>query len=428
MSKKHLTLNDRIVIQAGLQQCLSLAKIAEKVGVSRSTISREIKARRKLVKTSNGNSCIHRDSCTRVPDCRKTCFRGKRQCQTACGGCNESCTEYQEEYCSEHERAPYTCNGCDKRLKCRLRRMIYDAQTAQEQYEDLLSESRKGISLTEEELTALNEFVTPKIKAGLSIPMICNTFRDQIHISDTTLYSYVERGLLEARNLDLRRKVSRPKREKSGPVLRVDRTCHVGRTYNDYKNYMGENPDQTVSQMDSVIIHKGGQVILTVLFTNCDLQLMFLRERNTAASVSAVFDDLRKRLGEADYRRLFQVVLTDRGSEFSDPLKIEAGQETGEILCRVFYCDPQNSNQKSNCERNHEFIRYIIPKNKGKDVYRADEIQTMMNHINSYPRKKWNGQAPIDLFQQIYGEEVTTLLGLKKIPSDSIQLTPALLK
>lgn len=200
MSKKHLTLNDRIVIQAGLQQCLSLAKIAEKVGVSRSTISREIKARRKLVKTSNGNSCVHRDSCTRVPDCRKTCFRGKRQCQTACGGCNESCTEYQEEYCSEHERAPYTCNGCDKRLKCRLRRMIYDAQTAQEQYEDLLSESRKGISLTEEELTALNEFVTPKIKAGLSIPMICNTFRDQIHISDTTLYSYVEHGLPEARS------------------------------------------------------------------------------------------------------------------------------------------------------------------------------------------------------------------------------------
>lgn len=88
------------------------------------------------------------------------------------------------------------------------------------------------------------------------------------------------------------------------------------------------------------------------------------------------------------------MVLTNRGSEFSDPLKIEAKQETGEIPCRFFYCDPQNSNQKSNCERNHEFIRYIIPKNKGKDVYTADKIQMMMNHINSYPRKKWNGQAP----------------------------------
>lgn len=72
----------------------------------------------------------------------------------------------------------------------------------------------------------LNGFVTPKIKAGLSIPMICATFQDQVPVSDTTLYFYVESGLLEARNLDLRRKVSRPKREKSGPVLRVDRKSH----------------------------------------------------------------------------------------------------------------------------------------------------------------------------------------------------------
>lgn len=52
----------------------------------------------------------------------------------------------------------------------------------------------------------------------------------------------------------------------------------------------------------------------------------------------------------------------------------------------------------------------------------------MMNHINSYPRKKWNGQAPIDLFIKIYGQETANLLGLEKIPSDSITFTPALLK
>ena len=182
MSKKHLTLSDRIIIQTGLQQHLSLAKIAEKAGVSRSTVSREIKARRRLVKTSGGNNCIQRNTCTRVPGCRSTCFRGKRQCQSACGGCNEVCTEYQEEFCADYEKTPYTCNGCDQRMKCRLRRMLYDAQTAQEQYETLLSESRKGISLTEEELTALNSFVTPKIKAGLSIPIICEIFRDLFQI------------------------------------------------------------------------------------------------------------------------------------------------------------------------------------------------------------------------------------------------------
>lgn len=102
--------------------------------------------------------------------------------------------------------------------------------------------------------------------------------------------------------------------------------------------------------------------------------------------------------------------------------------ETGEIQCRVFYCDPMNTNQKSNCERNHELIRYIIPKKHGKDEYTEEEIRKMMNHINSYPRKKWNGQAPIDLFVKIYGQETANLLGLEKIPSNSITLTPALFK
>ena len=62
------------------------------------------------------------------------------------------------------------------------------------------------------------------------------------------------------------------------------------------------------------------------------------------------------------------------------------------------------------------------------DRFTQNDITKLMNHINSYPRNKWNGQAPLDLFIQIYGQETATLLGLEKIPSDSINLTPALLK
>lgn len=107
---------------------------------------------------------------------------------------------------------------------------------------------------------------------------------------------------------------------------------------------------------------------------------MFLRDRNTAGSVTEIFRQLRKTLKEEKFPLLFQVILTDRGSEFTDPEKIEA--DTGEVQCRVFYCDPMNTNQKSNCERNHELIRYIIPKNDAKDEYREEEIREMMNHIH----------------------------------------------
>lgn len=306
--------------------------------------------------------------------------------------------------------------------------MLYDAKYAQAQYEKTLSESRRGISLTEQELNRINDTVSPLLKKGQSLPTICERYRDELPVTDRTIYSYIDAGLLDARNIDLRRKLRRPERKKSGPVLRVDRQCHIGRTYEDYQAYMARNPDALVSQMDSVVIHKGGQVLLTILLTTCDLQLMFLRERNTAASVTEIFRKLRQRLGKTCFSMLFQVIVTDRGSEFTDPMKVEADPETGEIQCRVFYCDPMNSNQKSNCERNHELIRYVIPKNQAKERYTEEEIREMMNHINSYPRKKWNGQAPIDLFVKIYGQEAAERLGLEKIPSDSIHLTPALFK
>jgi len=276
-------------------------------------------------------------------------------------------------------------------------------------------------------LDDINDLISPLIKQGQSVPVICENHRAELSVSDRTVYSYIEAGLLDARNIDLRRKMRRPERKKSGPELRVDKKCHIGRGYEDYQEYLHENPDAMVSQMDSVILHKGAQTLLTILFTNCDLQLMFLRERNTSASVSEVFRKLRDVLGGSRFRMLFQVILTDRGSEFTDPMKIEADPETGEMQCRVFYCNPLNSNQKSNCERNHELIRYVVPKGNGKEHYTEEEIMVLMNHVNSYPRKKWNGQAPIDLFIKIYGQETATLLGLERIPSDSINLTPALL-
>ena len=352
MSRKHLTYDDRLAIQAGLQKGLKIAQIAKNIGKDRAAVGREVKAHRRLVTTSGGSNCIHHKTCTRILDCRSGCFRGKRQCQTACGRCQEGCPEYQEEFCSDYEKSPFVCNACAYRLRCRLRRMLYDAKYAQEQYEKTLSESRRGISLTEQELDRINDTISPLLKKGQSLPTICERYRDELPVTDRTIYSYIDAGLLDARNIDLRRKLRRPERKKSGPVLRVDRKCHIDRTYEDCQAYMAQNPDAMVSQMDSVILHTGGQAILTILFTNCDLQRMFLRERNTAASVTEIFWELRRRLGEAYFSMLFQVIVTDRGSEFTDPMKIEADPETGEVQCRVFYSDPMNSSQKSNCEKN----------------------------------------------------------------------------
>lgn len=421
-----MSFDERVHIQQGLDTGKSFATIARELGRSKSTISREVAAR-KAVLPARKNVCIHRKKCNLPHGCKTRNCVTPNNCQWGCTICKVGCPDFEEEYCEKRDKRKYLCNSCEVK-NCRYERYVYDAKEAQKKYEDGLSESRKGISLTERELQQLDSIVSKRINQGLSIPVICMQKADVLPVSERTIYTYIDHGLLGVSNIELRRKVQRKVRKKTGPMLRVDKKCHIGRCYEDYQKYIKENSDVCICQLDSVVGTVGGKVLLTVFFTNCDLQLMFLRRRDTSRSVSAIFRLLRRKLGAEKFKELFQVLLSDRGSEFTDPQKIEIDMSTGELQCRMFYCDPMNSNQKSECERNHEFIRYVIPKGKTMDHLTQEDINLLMNHINSYPRKKWKGQSPIDLFTQIYGQETTTLLGLGKIDVDSILLKPELLR
>ena len=253
-------------------------------------------------------------------------------------------------------------------------------------------------------------------------------YADQMPVSLRTLYDYIDKGYFDAGNLDLHRKVQRKQpRQKSGPVLHVDKKCHVGRTYADFLDHLEKHPDAKVSEMDTVEGTKGGKVILTIFLRDCSVQLMLLRETKTAAGVAAAYSHLREMMGDS-FSNVFEVILVDRGTEFTDPSSIEVDQDTGEFQCNVFYCDPQQTNQKSRCERNHEFIRYILPKGSSFDDLTQDDVTLMMNHINSLPRASLNARSPYQVFEDKYGSETAAKLGLKYIPLNELCLTPELIK
>ena len=426
---KHMTFEDRCRIEQELNKGSSMAQIARVIGKDRSTVGREI-LKHRVYRETKGNLCRFRTECDLPKDCPVNCHPQKyAKCRRSCRVCNEHCDRFEEEVCRSLRKPPYVCNGCELDHHCTLRHWRYYALKAQEMYESTLRDSREGISLTESQLQHIDDLISPLILQGQSIEVACRNHRDELPVCSRTIYSYVDAGLLSAKNVDLARKVRRvPRREKSGPVMKVDRACHQGRTYEDFQAFMAQNPDRAITEGDSVLGTKGGKVLLTLLLKNCDVPLAFLRQRNDAASVSNIFCHLRERLGEDMFRRIFQVILVDRGSEFTDPLRIEADHVSGEIWCNVFYCDPQKINQKSNCERNHEFIRYVIPKGRSMDHLTQADIRKMMNHINSYPREKWNWRSPLEVFISLYGQEPATLLGLEKIDPDSILLKPELLK
>lgn len=422
----HLTLSDRIVIESSLRDGSSFKQIAQELGKDPSTISKEVRGHYKVVEKDTFNPCIHRRECKHYADLCNPCkFKWGKSCKQ-CTGCFTHCPDFEEKHCIKLQKPPYVCNGCKERNGCKLRRHLYDAKFAQTEYETVRSESRQGFATTPTELKRIDDVIAPLVKQGQSIHQICANNTDLIMLDERTIYNYIDAGLLSVGNLDLPRKVRYKARKKKKP-LRVDKQCHLGRTYDDFLEYTAANPDIPVVEMDSVEGRKGGKVLLTLFFRNCNLMIAYIRDTNTARSVTEIFQGLYESLGRETFCRLFPIILTDRGSEFTDPVSLEC-DEWGEVRTRVFYCDPQRPDQKGGAEVTHEFIRRILPKGTSFNDLTQDDITLMMSHINSYTRKKLNNRSAHQLFSFFYGENILDVLNIRKVPANDINLTPRLLK
>lgn len=424
----HLVLDDRATIEVRLRERASFTEIGRELGKDPSTISKEVRLHSQTVRKASFNPCSKRSTCDEYGT---ACVKCKMQYSKICKRCThvkcyEQCKQFEVLICNKLRKPPYVCNGCIQRQSCKLEKHIYSAKAAQKTYETTRSESRRGIAITPEELKRVDAIVSPLVKLGQSIHMICVNNADDIMLDEKTIYNYIDAGLLSVDNIDLPRKVRYRTRAHKKPV-RVDKQCHVGRTYEDFEAYLAANPDIPVVEMDSVEGRKGGKVLLTIYFRNSSLMLAFIRDNNTAKSVTEIFDWLYEQLGHEVFTSLFQVILTDRGSEFTNPLAIEFNKDN-ERRTHIFYCDPQRSDQKGGCEVTHEMIRRVLPKKTSFDNLTQDDITLMMSHINSYNRKKLNNQSAHQLFSFINGGDILDKLGIKSIPANEINLTPLLLK
>ena len=191
---------------------------------------------------------------------------------------------------------------------------------------------------------------------------------------------------------------------------------------------MEAHPEYDVVELDTV---KGGRnagkCIMTLLFRSSSFMLLFLLDRCTQQNVTAVFDQLYALFGHNLFRNTFPVILTDNEPEFKNPNRIEY-TESGKRRTYLFYCDPYVSNQKVKLEKNHEFIRYVIP--KGRSIYRysQQDMTLLATHINSLARDSLNGNTPFDLAEILLNKKVLDLLELKKVSPDQVLLKPTLLK
>ena len=433
---RQFTLDNRKQLEKGLRDGQSFKQIGGLIGKNCTSVSREIRSHLVVERTGacgqRFNECANRFGCQYTGVCDlEECKDSKcRNCRYLL--CGKYCTDFERQVCPRLAEPPYVCNGCEDRRKCTLEKHVYKAIAAQKEADAVRSESRAGTHLTPKELQHIVDTVTPLLAKGQSPHHIWAAHKDTLMISERTFYNFIDSGVLSVNTTDLHQKVSRkPRYKPQNHTYKVDPQCKQGRHYEDYVKFMDEHPNLHVVQMDTVEGEKGGKVILTLHFVQAQFMLGFLRDRNDARSVREVFDGLTGLLGLRTFQELFPVILTDNGSEFSDPAALEKDPATGQQRTRIFFCHPNSSFEKGSIEKNHTLMRYILPKRKSSfNSLTQQKVNLMMNHVNSYLRASRGDLCAFDLFELLHDSDGTILkaLGLSKIESENVLLKPALLK
>ena len=307
MINTHLKFDDRLEIGSGLKAGLSFTEIASKLGKSKSTISKEIKLHR-YKKTRNvsyrPNVCVHRRDCDKSKSCSGKCS-DRSNCRK-CSKCNFVCVYFKEDICRKLQRSPLVCNGCQRLPHCGLDKMIYDARKAQNDYETTLREKRMGINMDEADFIELERIVCPLVEKKQSIASIISN-HPELGVSPRTLYSYVEKGLMSVKNIDLIRKV-RYKRRQRKVAGTPKASWRIGRGYKEYTEFKAANSKIMCAQMDTVEGTKGiGQkVLLTMYIPELGILFACLLDRKGQCEVKTALDTLEFKIGKDNFNKLFR--------------------------------------------------------------------------------------------------------------------------
>ena len=427
-NQKHLTLNDRIYIENELAKGTSFKDIAAFLCKDPTTISKEVRAHRisdwyhKGTFYNSKNFCIHRYHCKKTNACGKILLCGIK-C-TSCPTCNQTCKDFEKERCKRLDKAPYVCNRCPKKINhCTIaHKYYYNGRAAARKYRELLKNSRSGINMTKRQLHQKDQIISPLIEQGQS-PYQILTNHPELDMSVRSMYTYIDKGLFTARNIDLKQQAKFKPRNCHKTQI-TDHSVFKNRTYSDFCLLKLDS----FVEMDTVhSSRESNKTLLTLFFTQEKLFLAFLLNRCTKGAVRLIFDRLEKRLGTYEFFSVFENILTDRGSEFGDPESLETGIH-GIQRSSIYYCDPMRSGQKGALEQAHTMLRMVLPKGTSFEFLTQWDVNLIVNHINSTPRESLGGKTPYEAALETLGEDILKAFQLKPIAPDEVNLTPKLIR
>lgn len=381
----HLSDCKRHNISLFLGKGTSVASIARELGLSRSTVQREIIRN-----------------------------RSKKEDGSHYGKCPLLRHKYS------------VCNACPKRTGCLLTQYIYNGDGAHKAASYRKHTANSGPRIPLKDFLALDDRLYSLVaEQGQSVEAAWHSDAALQAVCTRTVRRWIDREYTRAAPINLRRKKRRrykaeydySKRKKSLNYSRLPM-----RTMEDYLEFMRINPDALVIQTDSVEGKRGDRLaVLTVYHLDSKLQAGYLYNRGNSANEVYGFLERHARLMLESSKGGRKIVfLTDNGVEFAFISRLEELSPR----VRVFFARPYRSTDKACCERNHEFYRYVVPKGHSFDTLTQQKVEVIFSNINSYVRESLDWKSPCSVAAGAYGDEFLRKAGISRIPPKEVMLRP----
>ena len=323
---KHLTKSDRLVIETMLRDGKGGKEIAKRIGVHESTICREKK-------------------------------RGQY----------------------EHLNSDYT------------REMRYSPDIAHEKYRDNLK--AKGPELKIGSDIELADYIENRIaNDGYSPEAVLGEIKQKglifrTMISKTTLYRYIDLGIfLHLTNKDLPVKC-RKKTKKYKKVKKQSR-ANAGDSIEKRPKEIEKREEFGHWEMDTVIGKRGESKNSLLVLTERKTRKEIIKKlgEHTMEQVCKALDTLELKWGKL-FSKVFKTITVDNGTEFSDCEGMEKSAVIDGKRTKVYYCHPYSSYERGSNENQNRLVRRKIPKGTNFDQSTEEEIQSVEEWINNYPRR-----------------------------------------
>lgn len=269
--------------------------------------------------------------------------------------------------------------------------VAYSAEIAQRDHEE--KAAGKGPSLKIGKDFAFADFVERKIiqeryspaAALAAIKLEGRHFETEVCVK--TLYNYIDAGIFsELGNKHLLRKSKKESKADSKPKFRAKRPLCA--SIEERAPEIKERSSFGHWEMDTVVGKaKGGGPVLLVLTERLTRQEIIRKiNSKTASEVVRALNRLERDMG-AKFKRIFQTITIDNGSEFMDTAGMEKSCRTKGARTKVYYCHPYSSWERGSNENANGIIRRFIPKGTPIEQYSDKDIARVERWINNYPRK-----------------------------------------